>query len=111
MASLAQTIAWLRDGILGVLFCFIGPFLPKLEPQGKDLAGKTAIVTGAISGVGYGLALQLAEMGATVYLACRNKNKAEQAKKDMMSTIWYKNRRAGFGPWSPRSLAAFSERK
>lgn len=84
MASLAQTIAWLRDGILGVLFCFIGPFLPKLEPQGKDLAGKTAIVTGANSGVGYGLALQLAEMGATVYLACRNKSRAEQAKKDMM---------------------------
>ncbi|KXT06801.1 hypothetical protein AC578_7084 [Pseudocercospora eumusae] len=87
MASLAQTSAWqpwLRDGILGVVFCFIGPFLPKLEPQGKDLAGKTAIVTGANSGVGYGLALQLAEMGATVYLACRNKSKAEQAKKDIL---------------------------
>jgi NAD(P)-dependent dehydrogenase (short-subunit alcohol dehydrogenase family) len=44
-----------------------------------DLAGKVAIVTGANSGIGYAMALALACKGATVILACRNKDKGEAA--------------------------------
>lgn len=69
----------LKDKVLGVAFCFVGGLLPTMKPIRKDLTGKIAVVTGSNSGIGYGLALQLAEMGATVYLACRSETRAAQA--------------------------------
>jgi NAD(P)-dependent dehydrogenase (short-subunit alcohol dehydrogenase family) len=74
----------LRDSVLGMAFCVVGGFLPAMRPKFVDLTGKIAVVTGSNSGVGYGLALQLAEMGATVYLACRNKDRAAQARTSML---------------------------
>jgi NAD(P)-dependent dehydrogenase (short-subunit alcohol dehydrogenase family) len=44
-----------------------------------DLAGKTAIVTGANSGIGYETARALAGKRATVILACRSPEKGETA--------------------------------
>ncbi len=44
-----------------------------------DLTGKTAIVTGANSGIGYETALALAGKGARVVLACRNQTTGEDA--------------------------------
>ena len=41
--------------------------------------GKTALVTGANSGIGYQAALQLARHGAHVLLACRNAAKGQAA--------------------------------
>eukprot|EP00744_Colponema_vietnamica_P014530 GILI01020336.1.p1 GENE.GILI01020336.1~~GILI01020336.1.p1 ORF type:complete len:495 (-),score=38.84 GILI01020336.1:52-1536(-) len=52
-----------------------------------DLTGKVAIVTGANSGIGYYTALQLAEMGATVVLACRTEEKAAQTAKQILEEI------------------------
>src|SRR5215470_4037768 len=43
------------------------------------LAGRTAIVTGANSGVGWQVAKQLARRGARVVLACRDVGRAKQA--------------------------------
>lgn len=44
-----------------------------------DLTGRTAIVTGANSGVGFETAAALAGRGATVVLACRNPDRADAA--------------------------------
>jgi NAD(P)-dependent dehydrogenase (short-subunit alcohol dehydrogenase family) len=44
-----------------------------------DLTGKTAVVTGANSGIGYETARALARKGATVILACRDKDKGNAA--------------------------------
>ena len=45
-----------------------------------DLEGRTAIVTGANTGIGFETAAHLAGAGATVVLACRNLTKATDAR-------------------------------
>lgn len=45
----------------------------------QKLAGKTVIITGANSGIGYEAALAIAHGGARVVMACRNLNKANEA--------------------------------
>ena len=50
-------------------------------------AGKTAIVTGANSGIGYHTVLELARAGATVVMACRNSHKADEAKARILATL------------------------
>ena len=53
----------------------------------KDIpsqAGKTAIVTGANSGIGYETAVALAQKEATVILACRTLAKAEETKSKIL---------------------------
>ena len=44
-----------------------------------DLSGKSAVITGANSGIGYETALALAGKGATTILACRSQSKGETA--------------------------------
>ena len=45
----------------------------------RDISGKTAIVTGAASGIGLGIATALAEAGANVVMADIQKDAVEQA--------------------------------
>lgn len=44
-----------------------------------DLAGRVFVVTGGNSGVGYETSVGLASKGATVVMACRNRQRGEQA--------------------------------
>ena len=44
-----------------------------------DLSGKTIVVTGGNSGIGYEAAIQFARKRARVVLACRNMEKARAA--------------------------------
>ena len=48
-----------------------------------NLSGKTAIVTGSNTGIGYETALDLYQKGARVYLACRSEDKAFNAIERM----------------------------
>jgi NAD(P)-dependent dehydrogenase (short-subunit alcohol dehydrogenase family) len=49
------------------------------------LNGKTALITGANSGIGYQAALELARHGAHVYLACRSAEKGQAALTRLLS--------------------------
>ncbi|MFZ4816813.1 MAG: SDR family oxidoreductase [Phototrophicaceae bacterium] len=44
------------------------------------MQGKTCLITGANSGIGYETALALAKMGAQIVMVCRNRTKAEAAQ-------------------------------
>jgi NAD(P)-dependent dehydrogenase (short-subunit alcohol dehydrogenase family) len=52
-----------------------------------DLTGKTAVVTGANSGIGFETALGLAHKGATVVVACRDPAKATVAMKSIRERV------------------------
>lgn len=55
----------------------------KFNPS-LNLNGKVYIITGANSGVGYQITKFLAMHGATTYMVCRNKTKADKAKKQIL---------------------------
>lgn len=49
--------------------------------------GKTAIVTGANTGLGYETTLELAKKGIHVVVACRNKDKAAEARSNLLDEV------------------------
>ncbi|XP_032420725.1 dehydrogenase/reductase SDR family member 12 isoform X1 [Xiphophorus hellerii] len=55
----------------------------------KDLevsvVGRSFLITGANSGIGKATAMAIAKKGGTVHLVCRNKDKAEEAKSEIVS--------------------------
>lgn len=57
------------------------------RPSTRDLNGQVAIITGANSGIGLSIAVQLAKQGATVYLACRNLQRGEKAVDEVISKV------------------------
>ena len=50
-----------------------------------DLTGKVFLVTGANSGIGYEAAKVFASKGALVIMGCRNLEKANKAKQDIVN--------------------------
>ncbi|HLX57963.1 MAG TPA: SDR family oxidoreductase [Ktedonobacteraceae bacterium] len=49
----------------------------------STLQGKICLVTGANSGIGKATALELAQMGATVVMVCRDRARGEQARSEI----------------------------
>lgn len=56
-----------------------------MNDQGKRLANKTAIITGAASGIGKGTALLFAEHGAHLILVDQNKEQLQETKREIAS--------------------------
>lgn len=52
-----------------------------------SLTGKTVVITGGNSGIGFEAALAMVRRGATVILACRNADKAEDAAKRILEAV------------------------
>jgi protochlorophyllide reductase len=52
-----------------------------------DQTGKIALVTGANSGLGFVIASELAQAGATVLLGCRNQAKANEARDRIVGSV------------------------
>jgi dehydrogenase/reductase SDR family member 12 len=55
------------------------------KPLAVSLRGRTAVVTGATSGLGRAAASQLAELGARVILVGRNPDKAEDTRREIVA--------------------------
>jgi NAD(P)-dependent dehydrogenase (short-subunit alcohol dehydrogenase family) len=72
-----------------------------------DLHGRTAVVTGASSGLGFEVAGMLAGHGATVIMACRNAARAEAAADRIPDTA--ERARVRTMPLDLASLAAVRE--
>lgn len=53
----------------------------------KNLSSKVVIVTGASTGIGQFTTQELAKMGATVVMACRDLPKSEQAKAAILKSV------------------------
>ncbi len=54
------------------------------QPGSLLMSGKICMVTGANSGIGKETALGLARMGASVIMVCRNREKGEEARQDII---------------------------
>ncbi|MBO0840173.1 MAG: SDR family NAD(P)-dependent oxidoreductase [Sciscionella sp.] len=52
-----------------------------------DLTGRTYVVTGANSGLGYHTTLELARHGGRVIMACRDENKGTKAAAEITATV------------------------
>ncbi|EPS36038.1 hypothetical protein H072_10421 [Dactylellina haptotyla CBS 200.50] len=69
-----------------VVRTLLAKYLSHQKLEKLDLTGKNAIITGSNTGLGKAMATHLAEMNATIYLVCRNLEKAEVAKADILKS-------------------------
>ena len=56
-----------------------------LEDSLRSLTGHVYMITGANTGIGKEITTFLAKKGATVYMVCRNPEKAQKAKEEIMA--------------------------
>lgn len=72
-----------------VLHLLVGRLLPDLNERlpRVNLRGQNAIVTGANSGIGLQIALELARRGANVVLACRSESRGRSALRHIVWNV------------------------
>ena len=63
------------------------PSRPWTAADIPDLSGRTAVVTGANSGLGLETTRELARKGARVVMACRSRDRAERARDDVRRDV------------------------
>ncbi|EDV59653.1 retinol dehydrogenase 13 [Drosophila erecta] len=80
---LSPLIVW--PAIIGVGVYFLKEYMQGGKfTKDTDETGKVFIVTGANTGIGKETALEIARRGGTVYMACRDMNRCEKARKDII---------------------------
>lgn len=82
--SLFRWLLVLKDLAASILTLLFARLLPTIDVPLTDLSDSTAIVTGANSGVGKSICLELAKRNATVYLACRNVSKGQEVATEII---------------------------
>ncbi|EDV36908.1 uncharacterized protein Dana_GF13190 [Drosophila ananassae] len=87
----------LRPEVYAPIGTIIALYLIRHYVQGRqftkktDETGKVVIVTGCNTGIGKETVLELAHRGATVYMACRNMVKCEEARKEIIKATGNRN--------------------
>ncbi|XP_058406878.1 retinol dehydrogenase 11-like [Diceros bicornis minor] len=93
--SLLSTLVWGPGSVLLVLVFLLRlcvrlwhkSHLWDLQHCSTDLTGKTAVVTGANSGIGKVVSQELARRGAQVILACRSFERGQQALAEIQAAL------------------------
>ncbi|XP_068605422.1 dehydrogenase/reductase SDR family member 12-like [Brachionichthys hirsutus] len=85
--SLYRNAAWFLNGIHQYTRKGYEATSKDFEPQALNasVVGKSFMITGANSGIGRAAAMAIAKKGGTVHMVCRNKEKAEEAREDIIS--------------------------
>lgn len=91
--SLLSTLVWNPGSVLVILVLLLRLYvwlwhkshLWDLQCCSTDLTGKTAVVTGANSGIGKAVSQELACRGARVILACRNWERGQEALAEIQA--------------------------
>ncbi|XP_017108597.2 retinol dehydrogenase 13-like [Drosophila bipectinata] len=80
---LSPVILW--PTIIAAAIYFLKEYMQggKFEKATNE-TGKVFIITGANTGIGKETALEIARRGGTVYMACRDMNRCEQARKEIV---------------------------
>ncbi|XP_028282548.1 dehydrogenase/reductase SDR family member 12 [Parambassis ranga] len=85
--SLYRNTVWFLNGIHHYTRKGYEAASKNFEPQDLDVSvvGRSFMVTGANSGIGRATAMAIAKKGGTVHMVCRNKDKAEEARADIVN--------------------------
>ncbi|XP_039194489.1 retinol dehydrogenase 14-like [Crotalus tigris] len=89
--------AALGGGLLFIARCFssVARKVALRMPVGRPMEGKTAIITGANSGLGRATAAELLRQGARVIMACRDCGRAEEAARELRAEVGLCSRGGG----------------
>ncbi|XP_070775122.1 dehydrogenase/reductase SDR family member 12-like [Enoplosus armatus] len=85
--SLYRNAIWFLNGIHQYTRKGYEAASKDFEPQDLSVSvvGRSFMITGANSGIGRATAMAIAKKGGTVHMVCRNKDKAEEARGDIVS--------------------------
>ncbi|XP_061653252.1 dehydrogenase/reductase SDR family member 12-like isoform X2 [Phyllopteryx taeniolatus] len=85
--SLYRNTIWFLNGIHHYTRKGYEAASQAFEPQDLDVSvvGRSFMITGANSGIGRATAMAIAKKGGRVHMVCRNKDKAEEAKVEIIN--------------------------
>ncbi|XP_059200897.1 dehydrogenase/reductase SDR family member 12-like [Centropristis striata] len=85
--SLYRNAIWFLNGINQYTRKGYEAAFRHFDPQDLDVCvvGRSFMITGANSGIGKATAMAIAKKGGTIHMVCRNRDKAEEARVDIVS--------------------------